>query len=201
MGGIIRTQRFDFVNTHISQPPPRAHEAPAERRPEAPTPLRVALTPNDALARLDFASRRGRLPGFHHERASDTFTLRIYGELFDRELIAGVRPDDDAPGRCVVSFRLRLLPLTPALAAGFAAFAVWPGVWFMDSILVTYIPSSAGWIPTWTWYVPLTVIPMPFAARAVWRKSNTIVAAELAKTTERIVAALGDGAVLTDDER
>lgn len=157
--------------------------------------MRVALTPHDALARLDHASRRGRLPGFHHERGTSTFTLRIFGELFDRELIATLRADAGAPGTCVIEFRLRLLPLTPAIAAAFAAFAVWPGVWFMDSLLVTYIPSSAGWIPTWTWYLPLTVLPLPFVARSVWRKSNTIVAAELAKTTERIVAALGDAAV------
>ena len=41
------------------------------------------------------------------------------------------------------------------------------------------------------WYLPLTILPLPFAARSMWRKSQVQAAEHFAELQERIAQAVG----------
>ncbi|MBL0922618.1 MAG: hypothetical protein IBJ10_10900 [Phycisphaerales bacterium] len=149
---------------------------------EIPT-LRSALAPRAFVERLDVAARRGRLPGFHADPGSGTFRVRLYGGNFDRMLegsAAGAGSGSEA------TLRVRLLPGMPLAFVLISLFTVWPGVWLMDSMLLTYYPPAQNWIPTWWWYIPLTALPLPFAAKKLWRSSNEAATEDLRKTLASI---------------
>lgn len=138
-----------------------------------------AMSPRSFVERLDLAARRGRLPGFRANPEDGSFRVRLYGGNFDRMLEGKAL---SAGTGSSVSFRVRLLPGMPLAFAGISLATVWPGVLLMDSMLLTYYPPSQNWIPTWWWYIPLTALPLPFAARKVWRASNALATEDLHKT-------------------
>lgn len=139
------------------------------------------------MLRLANASRRGRLAGYHaHERPSE-FHIRIFGEPFDRRLVGEVRPDASGSR---VAFHLVTLRTLPIVFIVFAIFTVWPGVWLTDSMLETYYPPSKDWWWIGWWYIPLTALPLPWAARKMWRKSQATAHSETAQAIERVEAAL-----------
>lgn len=143
--------------------------------------IRTVLSPAVVLERLDEAARRGRMPGFHAEPGG--FRIRVFGEAFERELDASVTADGEGS---VLKLRLRLRPLMPIVFALIGVTTVWPGVWLTESMLETYYPPAQSWWPIWWWYVPLTVIPLPWAARSLWRKSQATASAEVSKTMSAI---------------
>lgn len=121
------------------------------------------------------------MPGFHP--AVGSFRVRIFGEAFERELIASIAPEGEGS---VVRFRLRLMPMMPLVLGITTLVAIWPGVWLTDSMLKAYYPPAQDWWPTWAWYLPLTVLPLPWAARSMWRKSQATAAEEVRKTIEAV---------------
>jgi hypothetical protein len=145
--------------------------------------LHAQVSADDLSERLEEASRRGRLPGLKHGATRDSFRVRLYGGQFDR-LLEGEAAD--RPGGCTLTMRTRLLPGMPLVFAAVCLFTIWPGVWLMDSMLTTYWPASQGWWPTWTWYLPLTILPLPFAVRKVWRSSRGLATEDLRKTLTSI---------------
>ena len=137
-------------------------DAPVGR--EVPLPrLRTMLSPEEVLERASFASRRGRLAGFEPGGAG-LFSVAAFGQPFDRVLIVEAQRDGPAT---VLRFSTRLLRKWPALFIAVAVFTVWPGVWLTHSLLQTYFPGSlvANW-PYW-WYLPLSVLPLPWAAKSM----------------------------------
>lgn len=155
--------------------------------------VRTPLTPEEILSRLDQASRRGRLPGFVRGGHGGLFAAAAFGQPFDKVLVATATP---APGGgTALAFRTKLLPKMPAVFAVILALTVWPGVRIMDQL----IPASWGWIPTWWWYIPLTVLPIPFAWRAAMRKSNAS-AAESARSAIDQIAQETGGSVAGPDQ-
>ena len=155
----------------------------------APPPMvRAPLSPAEAIGRLDRASKQGKLPGF--ERRGDTgFRALVYGEPFDRAVLGSVRPGGDG---CVIELQLRLLRKMPAISIALVVVSIWPGVWLTDSMIQTYFPGypNSFWV-TAAWYLPLTVIPLPWVLRKMWRKSEGVAREELDKTVGKIVRAVG----------
>jgi len=175
---------------------PSAGAVETETPPASPigTPpiVRAPIAPAEAMRGLDRASKQGNLPGFE-QRGDDQFRALVYGEPFDRELLGTI--SGDANG-CKIDSQLRLLKKMPVLSIVLVVVSIWPGVWLTDSMIQTYwsgYPNSF-WV-TAAWYLPLTVIPLPWMLRSMWRKSEGIAREELVKTMAKIERAVGGSSV------
>jgi hypothetical protein len=148
-------------------------EAPTEteHRPGLPVVV-TALSPDEVLARLDFASRRGRLPGFERlgGHGSDRlFRVEAHGHPFDAVLI-GRHVSHAAASH--LEFALHLRKKLPVVFVLVLIATVWPGVYFMDELIAQYL--SGLWRPwvTYYWYLPLTILPIPWVWRGVMRRTR-----------------------------
>lgn len=178
------------TQTPTTDPPPAATPAEDSATPAAgPLPaVETDLTADQALERLEVASRRGRLPGFARGGQGGLFSVAAFGHPFDKVLIATSEP---AGAGVRLKFRAKLPMKGPALFAAALAFSVWPGVRIMDHL----IPVGWGWIPTWWWYLPLTIIPIPWAWRAVMRRTNAAAHESALKQIAQIASEVGGRAV------
>ncbi|MCB9838360.1 MAG: hypothetical protein H6813_03395 [Phycisphaeraceae bacterium] len=170
--------------------PPAQNADAGTARPaslSAPGSIGSASPPDEALGLLDRAAKQGKLPGFER-RGDHAFRALVYGEPFDRELLGEITPSD---GGCTIALRLRLMKKFPVIAVALVSVSIWPGVWLTDSMIQTYFPGypNAFWV-TAAWYLPLTVIPLPWMLRSMWRKSEGIAREELGKTIGKIERAL-----------
>jgi hypothetical protein len=143
---------------------------------------------------VDQASRRGKIPGISLEQGGDNFKITDFGQPFESILAASVRGNQVTS---IIQFRSRLKPLMPVIYAIVLLLSIWPGIWLTDSMLRAYF----SWyrIPTWWWYLPLTVPTSPWMMWAAVRKSRAsghIAAVDLIGK----VAAAVDGEVVTDHE-
>jgi len=162
--------------------PPPAEWPALDALPE----VRAALEPRAIVARLDTLARRGKLAGFAPSQQNGVlFEAACFGEPFDRVLEARAAGEGD---RTVLKFSARLLPRIPAIFAVVTALTIWPGVWLTDSMLTTYF----SWykIPTWWWYMPLTIIPMFWMVPKMIRKSERSCRESAARQIAAIDAAL-----------
>lgn len=124
--------------------------------------VRTGLSRAEIVERLDKAARRGGLPGF--ETAGDgDFRVAVFGKPFDRELVARV---EESAGESVIRFAPRLLKKAPLILIVSVVLSVWPGIEFVD------ILTPASWWPTWTWYLPLVIVPTVLMAPGMWKKSE-----------------------------
>ncbi len=89
-----------------------------------------------------------------------------------------------------MSFRLKALRKLPIIFAIVLLATIWPGVYFMDAL----IPGEWGWIPTSWWYLPITIIPMPWAWRNMQRRSTKAVAESAHAAIEKIAKEI-DGTI------
>lgn len=157
VGGLLSTESVP----NAPQPPPSGW---AQRLPT----IRSGVEASALLERLSEASKRGRLPGFVRTAGATGgeagFEVAVFGTPFDRVLVGRVRAD--GTGSMVV-LSLRTLPMMPGLFAFTLVVSVWPGVVLLDHL----IPGDWGWWPTWTWYLPMSILPIPFAWR--WAMQRT----------------------------
>lgn len=128
--------------------------------------VRTELAPEEILSRVRRLSERGKLPGFAAPVKDGHFECAAFGNPFDYRLVARHEADK-------LRFGVRLKPKMPAIFWAVMAFTVWPGVIFTDSLLNTWF----GWYPnetwvTYAWYVPLTLVPLPWLHRSVMRKTR-----------------------------
>lgn len=169
---------------------PAPPDAPA-LDPQAPLPaIPTPLDEDEIRDRLTRAARRGDLPGYHASppaapSAGPLFTVTDFGIPFESRLVA--RREGEA-----ITFELKLKPLFPAIFIALLIFTVWPGVWFTESMLETYLPDT--WITTWVWwwYLILTVPFLPWAMWAAVKKSRITARQDAEKLLQRIQAALND---------
>lgn len=131
--------------------------------------VRTALDPAKVRERLSAASRRGRLPGYQPGQSDPLFLVAAFGHPFDGELAANARRD--ASGT-LLEFALRLGRRAPAVFAAALVLTVWPGVYFMDQLMIQFLPGARDAVPTAWWYLPLTVLPSPWAWALAIRKSR-----------------------------
>jgi len=150
----------------------------------AATPPPALATPLDAaevLRRLEALSRRGKLPGFEPGRDGALFTTAAFGEPFDHRLEARAEAG-------TLRYSLRMLPKLPAIYAALIAFSIWPGVWLTDSMIRAYFDSYD--FPTWIWYMPITVLPLPPMVLRMLRRSRAAASEHAAELAQRIAAEL-----------
>lgn len=173
-------------------PQPDATAAPSEPPPEswAPTTLSTQLPPEEIVARLLALAKRGKLAGFTAGRTEQPplFTAEIHGAPFDRLLIAEASRD---AGLTRLSLRLHTLRKMPWIFGIVLAFSAGPGLWLTHSMLETYF----GWyklslLGTTAWYVPLTVLPIPFMLPGMWRKSTAAAQEHAREVTATIAGAI-----------
>jgi hypothetical protein len=149
----------------------------------------TSLAAPEILDRLETASRRGRLPGF--ERRNGSFAVAAHGHPFDGELDADIQRDG-AGSR--IEFDLRLQSRLPIIFAFVLAFTVWPGVYFMDELVEQFMPGLwRPWI-TYYWYLPLTLLPIPWMWRSLMRRSRDSTRESAAEAIEKIAGEV-DGTV------
>lgn len=129
--------------------------------------VETSLARSEILARLDVAARRGRIPGLRASEGGQLFIVDGCGVPFEHHLVATL---EEREGRSRLGFALQRQAKMPLIFAVLLVVTVWPGVHFMDQL----IPGEWGWIPTWTWYLPLTVLPIPWIWRSSSRKSRVM---------------------------
>lgn len=169
----------------------RVQDAPRIDPKKLPS-LKSGLAPEAVVARLQAAAKGGRLAGFQPAGAGVLFSAAIFGEPFDRTLEA--RAERTAEGATVLRFSSRLNMKLPLIFGIVIAFTIWPGVWITDSMLGTYSSwygAKVGFWGTCLWYLPLTVLPLPWALRRLLRKSEAACAASAAEVVGKIQAELG----------
>ncbi len=149
----------------------------------------------EIVAALGKMSKRGELPGFEKDGARGLFCVEAQGAPFDRSLVAHARGGE---GLTRLEWELVTPRRWPIAMAVVLAVSVWPGLPITHSLLVTYFPGwygglVSGWFATWMWYLPLTVIPIPWVWRSVMRKMR-------ASTHASAVEAIGKIARAVDGE-
>lgn len=149
--------------------------------------VRTALSAADVVARLDRAARRGGLPGFETEGSGD-FRVAVFGNPFDRELVATIAESD---GGSEIAFRPTLQRKAPTVLIASVVISIWPGIEFVD------ILTPTSWWPTWTWYLPLVIVPTVLMAPGMWKKSEKA-AAQHAREQITTIAKRVEGEVVPD---
>lgn len=137
--------------------------------------VETRLNAEQVRERLSTASKRGRMPGYRNEPG--LFSVAAHGYPFDGVLEGMLRD-----GR--IEFRIRMLRKLPVIFAAVILFTIWPGVYLMDQL----IPGQWGWIPTWWWYLPVTVIPTPWMWKGVMKKSKKSMDASAREAIGKIAA-------------
>lgn len=163
-----------------------AHEhGTSQAASEALLDVVTPLSAEEVVRRLDTAARRGRVPGFQPRTDGPLFVVDGCGTPFEHHLLGFAATEGNGVR---VRFELERQKRTPLIFAALIAVSVWPGVYFMDQL----IPGEWGWIPTWTWYLPLTILPVPFYWRSTARKSRRIAEEDARKVIESIRAELAE---------
>jgi len=149
-----------------------------------PPAIETRLDASEAIQRLDRLAVKGRLPGFARYPDSNRFEVALFGEPFDRALVGEIH--DHGGQNRAVEFSVRLKSRAPAIFIIAIVFTIWPGVVLTDSL----IPGAWGWWPTWWWYLPLVIAPLPFIVPKMWKKSEASARDHLCEQYQRIREAL-----------
>lgn len=150
--------------------------------------IRTALKPDEIGLRMLTLAKRGKLPS-HSSHGSALFQCDLFGEPLDYRMACRAERDCEMTLLC---FTTDIKPRTPAMFWIIAALTVQPGMWMTDSMIRTYITSYD--IPTWWWYLPLTVLPVPFVWMKMLRKSRASAVEHAQELLERIRAEV-DGTI------
>ena len=163
---------------------------PASHAPGSPLPsLGVPLTEEEILDRLGTASRRGRLPGFvPRPEGGALFRVAAFGTPLDSDLDARPRRIN---GLVMLDFTLRVPGRLAVILAVTLALTVWPGVYFMDQLMIQLLPGVRAWAPTWWWYLPLAIVPIPWVWRGVMHKARATAQASAREMIDRLAGELG----------
>lgn len=128
--------------------------------------LRAQMSMDQVARTLETAARRGRMPGY--SPAEGGFRIRDFGTPFECELWCRATPTPE--GGTSLAFSIRVRPIPPWVFGIVLAVSIWPGIYLVDSMLKHYF--SGYDIPTWWWYLPLTVPTSPWALMSAMKKSR-----------------------------
>ena len=149
--------------------------------------IKTALSPDEIARRMLALAKRGKLPN-HATDPKHLFRCDLFGEPLDFMLSC----DASDAGGTTLRFSATIKLRTPIIFWVIAALTVQPGMWMTDSMIRTYFTSYD--IPTWWWYLPLTVLPLPFVWIRMLRKSRLAAKDHALELIERIRAEV-DGAL------
>jgi len=151
------------------------------------------VSPFDAttiVSRLDTASRRGRMAGFEKGSGGTLFGVETFGAFYDGMLSA--RGESDGAGTALrLSHRLK--PKMPLIFTVIMIATVWPGVWLTDSFLANF-EFARNWIPTWWWYLPLSIVSAVWALWEAQRRNEKVIAVSIAEMAQKIATEI-DGRI------
>lgn len=151
----------------------------------------TSVDPKGVGEALRKMSKRGKLAGYQSGDAEGSAIADAHGTPFDSDLrIAWASQGDATRVRFDITMR-RKMPIVFALIL---LVTIWPGLPLTDSFM-----QSFGWyerlmgdsIETWMWYLPMTVLPAPFAWRSAMKKSKASAHRHARETIEKIRATLG----------
>lgn len=165
--------------------------------------VRTKLGPAEVSARLQTASKRGRMPGFAaaRGRAAEGLsggqgpadphgrllcTLDAFGTPFDGVLELRAERAVVAGGS-VLRGEAKLKPTMPWVFAVMLLLSIWPGVVLTESLVATFIPGDF-WKWTWWWYMPLTVPTSPWAMWVAIKRSRACMAASAVESLQKVAA-------------
>lgn len=158
-GGHAGSDDDDDCEAHLSEP---------KANPELPA-IQTSLTGDEVKSRLNAMSKRGKLPGFVPNEPGAVCSVAAHGTPFDSKLLIRLDGGD-------LRFECEMYRLMPCVFALLLVVTVWPGLPLTSTFLTSFdwyntIMSSIG-IQTWHWYLPLTILPAPFAFRSALMKSQ-----------------------------
>ncbi len=161
--------------------------------------VECALKPADVLERLSAASRRGRLPGYRNHAEPDgvLFSVAAFGHPFDGVLRARASEGD---GRTRLRFECKVVRRVPLIFAAALVLTVWPGVYFMDQLMIQLAPGWREAVPTAWWYLPLTILSIPWLVVSVLRRTRRSLAESARHAIDRIAGEI-DGRVVGENEQ
>lgn len=147
----------------------------------------TTLSEDEIRSGLRTLSKKGKLPGFETKEPGAICSVAAHGVPFDSKLLLRLEGD-------TVRFETRLLPMMPWVFGLMLVVAIWPGLPLTDSFLSSFdwylsLMGSIG-IDTWHWYLPLTVLPAPFAFRSAIRKSKLSAQGSALEQIEKIRSVL-----------
>lgn len=153
---------------------------------EALPSISCSLPEQEIRARMRALAKRGKLPNHQDGGPGTAFTSDLFGEPVDYTLLARVRAEGASS---VIAFGAKIKPRTPAIFWLLTVLTVWPGMWMTDSMIRTYFTSYD--FPTWIWYVPVMVLPLPWMWFRMMKKSKLAAADHATELLERIAAEVG----------
>jgi hypothetical protein len=147
----------------------------------------TSLSADEVQNRLSTMSKRGKLPGFEASEPGALCSVAAHGTPFDSKLL--VRHNENE-----LRFECVMLRLMPCVFAILLVVTIWPGLPLTSTFLTSFdwynsIMSSIG-IETWHWYLPLTILPAPFAFRSAMMKSRNSAHESALETIEKIRSGL-----------
>ncbi len=136
-------------------------------------------------------SKRGKLAGYQAGDVDGSAIADAHGTPFDSDLLIAWASQGDATQ---VRFDITMRRKMPIVFALILVVTIWPGLPLTDSFM-----QSFGWyerlmgdsIETWMWYLPMTVLPAPFAWRSAIKKSKVSAHQHALETIEKIRTTLG----------
>lgn len=142
------------------------------------------LSPEAIVDRLDKLSKRGKLAGFAKGTPPTLFETAAFGNPFDYRLLASTAA---AGTGTRLSFALKLPPKVPIIYAIVIALSIWPGVWLTHSMLITYFSwYKLSMLGTCAWYLPLTILPLPWMYKKQFVGSRVAATADAAELIQKI---------------
>ena len=131
-------------------------------------------------------SKQGKLAGYGYADGDDSAVADAHGMPFDSDLVIKVADEK-------VRFSLKMRPKIPAIFAVLLIVTVWPGLPLTDSFMYSFVwyeRLMGESIETWMWYLPLTVLPIPFVWKSAMKKSRASAHEHALETIEKIRAVL-----------
>jgi hypothetical protein len=148
--------------------------------------VRCGLTPEQVVMAAEKRAKTGKLAGFERGTGDVLFVADVFGEPFDRSLVV---KGETVEGGTRLTFTAPMKRRLPWIFAAVIAFSIWPGVTLTHSLLVTYF--SWYTIQTWWWYIPITVLPLPWMYKKMMTKSEASCAGSAIEQIESVREAVG----------
>ncbi|MCA9303782.1 MAG: hypothetical protein KC996_06640 [Phycisphaerales bacterium] len=148
----------------------------------------TTLDADEVVARLRNRSKRGKLPGFNDTPTQGIASVAAYGTPFDGTLLIEHAATE-------LRFDAKLNKRVPTIFAIILVLTVWPGLPLTDSFLSNFLwyeKLLAKGLATWMWYVPTTILPLPFVWRTAIKKSKASIHAHALETIEKLRPVLSE---------
>ncbi len=150
--------------------------------------ISTGLSAEEILSTLHTMSKKGNLAGFEAEGPHGYIAVAAHGTPFDSKLL--IHHEED-----ILRFELRLIRMFPTIFLVLLIITIWPGLPLTDGFMSSFqwyeqFVASTG-ILTWYWYLPLTILPAPFAWKSSIKKSKASAVESAYETIEKLRAKLG----------